>query len=54
VWDIAIGQTGEVDRSMLFWGLPILFIGISALIAAAGLALAAARNSRHRRESVFG
>ena len=31
VWDMAIGQAGEPDRSMLFWGLPILFIGLFAI-----------------------
>ena len=31
VWDIAIGQAGQADRSMLFWGLPILFIGLFAI-----------------------
>ena len=45
-WDVAIGQAGESDRSMLFWGLPILFIGIFAFGAAAGLAFAAVRLSR--------
>ena len=33
VWDIAIGQAGEPDRSMLFWGIPVLFIGGGALTA---------------------
>lgn len=31
IWDIAIQQAGEPDRSMLFWGLPIVFIGLVAL-----------------------
>jgi hypothetical protein len=48
VWDIAIGRAGESDRSMLFWGLPILFIGIVAVTAAGGLAFAAVRLSRPR------
>jgi len=43
VWDIAIGQADEADRSMLFWGLPILFLGIVALGISAGLILAAKR-----------
>jgi Ni/Fe-hydrogenase subunit HybB-like protein len=47
VWDIVIGQAGESDRSMLFWGLPILFIGIFAVTAAGGLAFAAVRLSLH-------
>jgi len=46
VWDIIIGQAGEPDRSMLFWGLPILFIGIVAIAGAVGLAVAAHRLSR--------
>ena len=31
VWDVAIGQANESDRSMLFWGLPVLLIGLAAL-----------------------
>ena len=31
VWDIVIGQAGESDRSMLFWGLPIVMIGLSSI-----------------------
>ena len=31
VWDFAIGQAGQSDRSMLFWGLPVLFIGLSPI-----------------------
>ena len=46
-WDIVIGQAGEPDRSMLFWGLPILFIGIVAVTAAGGLTIAAIRLWRH-------
>lgn len=38
LWDVVVGQRGEPDRSMLFWGLPVLFLGVSALLAAAGLA----------------
>jgi hypothetical protein len=37
VWDIVIGQAGEPDRSMLFWGIPIVFVGAGGL--AAGLVL---------------
>lgn len=49
LWDIVIGQAGEPDRSMLFWGLPIMFIGIFAVAAAGGLAYAAVRLWRSRR-----
>jgi hypothetical protein len=38
-WDIVIQQAGEADRSMLFWGIPIVFIGIASL--AVGIRLAA-------------
>jgi hypothetical protein len=48
VWDIVIKQASEPDRSMLFWGLPILFIGIVAVSAAGGLAVATVRLSRPR------
>jgi hypothetical protein len=41
VFDIAIGQAGEADRSMVFWGLPIAFIGLLAAVGAFGLAVVA-------------
>ncbi len=37
VWDIVISQAGQPDRSMLFWGLPILFLAFGS--AAAGTLL---------------
>jgi hypothetical protein len=37
VWDIGIDEAGAADRSMLFWGLPILFLSM----AAAGVAIGA-------------
>ena len=37
IWDIVIQQAGESDRSMLFWGIPIVFIGMGAI--ATGTAL---------------
>lgn len=48
LWDVVIGQAGEPDRSMLFWGLPILFMGFFALAAAGGLAFAAIHAFRSR------
>ncbi len=48
LWDIVIGQAGEADRSMLFWGLPILFIGGFAFTAGVALAVAVVRHPRHR------
>lgn len=47
-WDVVIRQAGEPDRSMLFWGLPILFIGMFALAAAGGLAFAVIHSFRSR------
>lgn len=41
VWDIAVGQAGDPDRSMLFWGLPILFIGVATAVVSVALALVA-------------
>jgi len=41
VWDVANGQSGEADRSMLFWGLPIVFLGIAAIGISVGLVLVA-------------
>jgi hypothetical protein len=34
LWDVAIMESGNPDRSMLFWGLLMVFIGIAALAAA--------------------
>ena len=53
VWDVVIGQAGESDRSMLFWGLPIVFIGIFAGVAGVGLIISAVHDVRsHRVRSV--
>ena len=49
-WDVVIGLAGEPDRSMLFWGLPILFIGILAVTVGLVLIVAAIRGIRSRRE----
>lgn len=38
VAEVVIGQAGEPDRSMLFWGLPIVFLGLTALMIAGLLA----------------
>jgi succinate dehydrogenase/fumarate reductase cytochrome b subunit len=46
VWDIAIAEAGEPDRSMLFWGIPVLFIGGGALVAGALLTRVALRSIR--------
>lgn len=40
-WDIAVGEAGDPDRSMLFWGLPVLFVGVAASAGSVGLALVA-------------
>lgn len=44
IWDIAIRQAGEPDRSMLFWGLPIVFIGVGALAVGGSLVVFARRS----------
>jgi hypothetical protein len=44
LWDIAVGESGEADRSMLFWGLPIVFVGLGAMAAGIGLAIVARRS----------
>jgi hypothetical protein len=49
VWDVVIGQAGEPDRSLLFWGLPILFIGIFAGAAGLGLIIVAVHGFRSHR-----
>lgn len=41
VFDIVIGQANDADRSMVFWGLPIAFIGLCAAVGAFGLAVVA-------------
>jgi len=43
VWDVAVSQAGQPDRSMLFWGLPVLFIGVIGALASVGMALLARR-----------
>jgi len=45
-WDVAIRQAGESDRSMFFWGLPILFIGVLATAIGLGLVVVAIRGFR--------
>ena len=49
VFDIAIDQSGDSDRSMLFWGLPILFLGLMAAAGAFGLAVVARKALTIRR-----
>ena len=49
LWDVVIGQAGEPDRSMLFWGLPILFIGIFAGAGGLGLVIIAVLDFRSHR-----
>ena len=39
LFDVLIGLRGEPDRSMQFWGLAIVYIGIWAGGAAVGLAV---------------
>ena len=49
LWDIVVGESGEADRSMLFWGLPIVFAGLGAMAAGIGLAVVARRSLSGRR-----
>lgn len=53
VWDVVIAGAGEADRSMLFWGLPILFIGVWAIGGGVGLGLVA-RSTLSRRATSQG
>ena len=39
VWEAFISRIGDADQSLLFWYLPILFIGV--LLAGGGVALIA-------------
>ena len=39
VWEAFISRIGEADQSLLFWYLPILFLGI--ILTGGGLALIA-------------
>ena len=41
LWDIVIVESGNPDRSMLFWGLPIVLIGIAAIGGAVGFGVLA-------------
>jgi hypothetical protein len=49
VFDIAIGQSGDADRSMLFWGLPIVFLALGAAAGAFGLVVVAWKVLTQRR-----
>lgn len=48
VWDVAIQQADEPDRSMLFWGIPIAFVGVAALAIGIALGTATYRHCRGR------
>lgn len=48
IWDVAIQQADEPDRSMLLWGLPIAFIGVAALAVGIALGTVTYRNFRSR------
>jgi hypothetical protein len=41
LWDILIVESGSPDRSMLFWGLPVVFIGLAAVGGGVGLGVLA-------------
>jgi hypothetical protein len=41
LWDIVIVESGNPDRSMLFWGLPVVFIGIVAIGGGVGFGVLA-------------
>ena len=45
-WDIVVEEAGEADRSMLFWGIPIAFIGVAAVAIGTRLAGFASRQLR--------
>ena len=47
-WDTVVGEAGQADRSMLFWGNPILFMGISTVLIGVGLVVVAIRGFRSR------
>lgn len=40
VWDVVVADAGAADRSMVFWGIPVLFLGWAAVAAAVLLAWA--------------
>lgn len=50
VWDIAISQAGQPDRSMLFWGLPILFLAFASTAVGTLLGWAGRHLTRHRTD----
>lgn len=46
VWDVGIEGIGEPDRSMLFWGLAILWMALGALCVGIWLAWIGSRGGR--------
>ena len=46
LWDIVFQEAGESDRSMLLWGIPIVFVGIASLAVGSSLAAFIARRIR--------
>lgn len=47
LWEGVIARIGEPDQSLLFWYLPVLFIGIFSLVSGVTLFLRAKRKLKH-------
>lgn len=41
LWEVLVVQSGEPDRSMVFWGLPVAFLGFGVFLAGTGAAVLA-------------
>lgn len=41
LWEVLVVQSGAPDRSMVFWGLPVVFLGFALFISGVGAAVLA-------------
>ena len=48
VWGAVISRVGEADQSLVFWYLPLLFIGLMAILVGALILWHGIRESRNK------
>lgn len=52
VWEAIISRSGEPDQSLIFWYLPILFLGLIAFTGGITLFLAGMSRIRNRQHEL--